>query len=186
MLVAVLAVLAIAACGVPEDDSPQELSADEVPFGLLTTPATTTTNPDDLSPSREANLWFVNADEQVEPIPREVDDHSPETVVRTLVETTSEEYPTGFNSAIPPGTMVIDTALEDGVLTVDLSSEFNTVVGGRSIVGVAQIVYTATEVIGVDAVRFQVDGEDVAVNDESGAQQTDPVTRTDYAGLNAG
>ncbi len=184
--VAVLAVIVVGACGVPEDDAPQELTADEVPFGLLTTPESTTTTPEDLPPSREADLWFVNTDEAVEPVPREVPDRSAERVVRTLVETTSEEYPPGFNSAIPPGTLLLDTALDDGVLTVDLSEEFNTVEGGRSIAAVAQIVYTATEVSGVDAVRFRVDGEDVSVNDQNGAQQNDPVTRTDYAGLNAG
>ena len=42
LLTATVAVAVLAgACGVPEDDRPQELSAEEVPFGLLTTASLT-------------------------------------------------------------------------------------------------------------------------------------------------
>ena len=69
------------------------------------------------------------------------------------------------------------------VLTLDLSEQFTTVVGQRFIAAVAQIVYTATDLDGIEAVSFRVEGEDFPVNDENGAAQEEPVDRLDFVGL---
>lgn len=175
---------ALAACGVPEDEGPEALSADEVPFGLLTTVPSTTTTVVDLPPDREAELFFLAADGRVRGVPREVEDRSPTAVLEALLATEAAAVPTGFSSAIPAGTELLDDPeIEDGVLTVDLSEEFTSVEGERSIAAVAQIVYTATGLSSVDAVAFRVEGEPVSVSDEDGAQQSDPVDRLDYDSL---
>ena len=179
--------LAVVACGVPEDDRPQELTADQVPFGLLTTAPTTTSTPEFLPPSREAELYFVNAEGLLEPLPREVGDRSAETVIETLLATDTAGLPATYSSNIAPDTLLLDAFTEsDGqndVLTVDLSEQFTTIEGERFITAVAQIVFTASDLEDVDAVSFRVEGEPIPVSDEEGAAQEDPVTPLDYRSL---
>ncbi len=179
--------LLLVACGVPEDDRPQELTADEVPFGLLTTAPTTTTTPENLPPSREAELYFLDSEGLLEPLPREVEDRSPRMVIETLLATDTAGLPATFSSNIPPDTLLLDIFTEsDGqndVLTVDLSEQFTTIEGERFIAAVAQIVFTASDLDGVDAVSFRVEGERIPVSDEEGATQDEPVTPLDYRTL---
>lgn len=180
-------VVFVVACGVPEDDGPQELTADQVPFGLLTIAPTTTSTPENLPPSREAELYFLNSEGLLEPLSREVDDRSAETVIQTLLVTDTAGLPATYSSNIPPDTVLLDIFTEsDGqtdVLTVDLSEQFTTIEGGRFSAAVAQIVFTASDIEGVDAVSFRVDGEPIPVSDENGATQEDPVTPLDYSTL---
>lgn len=179
-----LAVAGLAlACGVPEDDAPQELSADDVPFGLLTTAPTTTTTPVDLPPSRSADLYFVNSEDLIEPIEREVDDRTPETIIQTLLDTDTAGLPSGLTSNIPPDTELVDLTIDDNVVTLDLTEQFTTVEGERFIAAVAQLVFTATDITAIDLVSFRVDGDPIPVSDEDGAAQDEPVSRIDYRGL---
>jgi spore germination protein GerM len=174
----------VAGCGVPEDSAPEELSADEVPFDLLTPGSTTTTVPPpiDLPPDRRAELWFLVADEfQLEPVVREVADQNEQTVIQTLLSTSDLEQ--GLSTAIPPDTELLDAFVDDGLLTVDLSNEFTDIQGDSAIAAVAQIVYTADGLNGVSEVLFRVEGEDFPVTDEEGAIQEDPVSRLDYQSL---
>lgn len=179
--------LVVVACGVPEDEGPQELTADQVPFGLLTTAPTTTSTPEVLPPSREAELYFLDAEGLLEPLPREVGDRSAQTVIETLLATDTAGLPAGNSSNIPPDTVLLDIFTEsDGqndVLTVDLGEQFTTIESERFIAAVAQIVFTASALEGVDAVSFRVDGEPIPVSDEEGATQEDPVTPLDYQSL---
>ncbi len=179
--------LLVVACGVPEDDSPQELTVDEVPFGLLSTAPSTTSTPENLPPSREAELYFLNSEDLVEPLAREVGERSARTVVETLLATDTAALPTGFSSNIPRDTVLLDVFTEsDGqvqVLTVDLSEQFTTIEGERFIAAVAQIVFTTTALDDVDAVGFRVDGTPLPVPDEEGAAQDGPVTPLDYRSL---
>lgn len=176
-----LAALTVA-CGVPEDDHPQELSSEEVPFGLLTTP-TTTSVPETPPDARSAILFFLEAPDRLASLTRELESSRPSTVLETLVSTTSADLESGFTTAIPPGTEVLDVDVDDQVLTIDLSEEFSSIQGEGAIAAVAQIVFTATELPGVHSVAFQVEGEDIQVSDQTGAQQDEPVTRFDYATL---
>jgi spore germination protein GerM len=175
--------LALTACGVPEDSSPQELSAEEVPFGLLSTPPTTTTTPLNLPPNRAAQLYFLDADNRLVPVTNEVENRQPATILMALLATQPTDIRTGLMSAIPPDTGLLGaTRDEDDVLTVDLSNEFTSIQGERSIAAVAQIVYTMTDPgLGITGVLFQIEGEDFTVSDQDGAQQEGPVDRADYA-----
>ena len=177
------AVALLVACGVPEDSAPQELTAADVPFGMLTTAPTTTTTPIDLAPDREAALYFMDVEGNLRPLNREVEDRSAATVIMTLLATDSSSLPPRYSTNIPPDTTLLDSFVDDQVLTLDLSEQFTTVVGQRFIAAVAQIVYTATDLDGIEAVSFRVEGEDFPVNDENGAAQDEPVDRLDFVGL---
>jgi spore germination protein GerM len=183
-----LAVLALTtACGVPEDDSPQELSAEQVPADLLETPTSTTAPIQVIPIERQAELFFVNGEGEVQGVTREVEDQSPEKIIQALLATDTQSLDPGLTSNIPPETRLLDIFSaedDDDVLVVDLSEEFTTIVGGSFIAAVAQIVFTA-EAAGFDAVAFQVDGDPIEVQDEAGEQQDDPVTPLDYQSLRA-
>lgn len=72
------------------------------------------------------------------------------------------ERSAGLGSAIPAGVTLLGLEVNDGVATVDLSSEFE---AGNMVaqlpMRVAQVVYTLTRFSSIDAVRFAVDGEPV-------------------------
>ena len=182
-----LAVAALAAgCGLPTDDEPQELSADAVPFDLLAGPTTTVaTRP---GPTTElVNLYFRDT-ERLVAVPEEVGATGgtapePNEVIQALLDTTGEELDPGVRSAIPPGTVLRGTRQTGGVLTIDLSDQFTTVEGTLLIFAVAQLVYTATELPGVNRVRFAIDGERISVPDDEGVEQEDPVTPSDYLAI---
>jgi spore germination protein GerM len=174
----------VAGCGVPEDREPQVLGTDAVPPGLLTTPSTTT-QPSEVPPERQAELYFVNADGQVTPELREVEDQSDNAVLQALLGTDPTSLAGGLTTNIPPETALLNTSFDNDeeVLTVDLSEEFQTIRGEGAIAAVAQIVFTATEDDPGRAVAFQVEGDPYPVQDEEGVVSDDPVTRSDYASL---
>ncbi|MET0912539.1 MAG: GerMN domain-containing protein, partial [Acidimicrobiales bacterium] len=111
------------------------------------------------------------------------EDRSAATVIMTLLATDSSSLPPRYSTNIPPDTTLLDSFVDDQVLTLDLSEQFTTVVGQRFIAAVAQIVYTATDLDGIEAVSFRVEGEDFPVNDENGAAVDEPVDRFDFVGL---
>ena len=77
--------------------------------------------------------------------------HQPTQLVATaavnslLDGPTSDERLTGLASAVPPGTKLIGIGIHNGVATVDLTSEFQSGAGSRSMqMRLAQVVYTLT------------------------------------------
>ena len=70
---------------------------------------------------------------------------------------------TGLSSAIPPSTEVLGLELTDGLLKVDLSEEFETVVGQVRSQAIGQIVLTQTILPDVDRLSFSIDGDPLRV-----------------------
>jgi germination protein M len=86
---------------------------------------------------------------------------------------TGPDQEVGATSAIPAGTKLLGVAREGSVLEVDVSSRFESGGGGPAMqLRVAQIVYTATQFEGIEAVRILVDGEEVNFSE--------PLTRRDF------
>jgi spore germination protein GerM len=85
-------------------------------------------------------------------------------------------------SAIPDGTQLLDVALgDDGVLTVDLTREFESGGGSRSMqLRVAQVVYTATQFPTVTGVSFRLDGEPVTAIGGEGLLVDTPQTPAQF------
>lgn len=97
---------------------------------------------------------------------------------------TSDERLTGLGSAVPPGTKLIGIAIHDGVATVDLTSEFQSGAGSRSMqLRLAQVVYTLTQFPTVRKVLFRLDGSPVNVFSSEGIVLDHPVGRADYVDL---
>jgi len=116
--------------------------------------------------------------------------HQPTRLVATaavnslLDGPTSDERLTGLASAVPPGTKLIGIGIHNGVATVDLTSEFQSGAGSRSMqMRLAQVVYTLTQFPTVQKVLFRLDGSPVNVFSSEGIVLDHPVGRSDYVDL---
>lgn len=87
----------------------------------------------------------------------------------------------GMGTAIPPGTEVLGLTIDDGLATVDLSSEFEvTGMGTSGEIGlVSQVVFTLTQFPTVDAVTVTIEGEERDVILSHGLDATD-LTRVEF------
>jgi spore germination protein GerM len=89
-----------------------------------------------------------------------------------------------ITSAVPPGSRLLDLAIEDGVATVDLSREFESGGGSASVlIRLGQVVYTLTQFPTVRSVSFEIEGSPVTVFGSEGVVLDGPVARADYVDL---
>jgi germination protein M len=101
-----------------------------------------------------------------------------------LAGPTAEDEAAGMNTTIPEGTEYLGTTIDQGVATVDLSSEFESGGGSFSMSArLAQVVYTLTQFPTVDFVTFTLDGEPVDVFGGEGIVLDRPVGRKDFEDL---
>lgn len=190
LLAPLLAVLALGACGIPSDDSPMAIPADNLPPELLDpNPGSSTT----LEPSTGTTTVPVYLLEEgsdgvrLIAVDREVAQASvPNQRLLALIPgPTAEETGQGLRSSIPTDTVLLDVSADpDGnEVVVDLSDDLLTIEGAALAQAFAQIVYTATEpgAGGFRAVRFLVDGESITVLNGDGAEEEGAVSRSDYA-----
>ena len=101
-----------------------------------------------------------------------------------LAGPTRAERRAGATTAVPPDTGLLGISIENGIATVDLTSEFESGGGSLSMqLRLAQVVYTLTQFSTVKKVRFQLDGEPVNVFSDEGIILDHPVGRSDYKDL---
>jgi germination protein M len=172
-------VLALAACGLPEDGEPRAIPEDDLPPELEVEASTTSLPPGQSSPRI---LYFVdNSGEQpvLQPVERPIPEGAGLQGVldALLTDPGTEERIT----RVPPGVELLGVFLdeEDGTLTVDLSDEFGELEGEALQLAVAQVVLTATEFDEVQQVRFELEGEPTPVPTSGRSQEL--VNRCDYA-----
>ena len=171
-----LALLVTAACGIPVDASPETISVDLGDLGEI----------EEATGARLAavSIYLVRDDRLVHvtrdlPSPAQLSD-----VLESLVSgETDPEDRAGLRSSIPIGTELRGVTEEGGVARIDLSSDFAAVGGRQELLAVAQVVFTAAGIEGVDAVAFELEGTPTDVPTPSGALADHPVTAADYAVL---
>lgn len=78
--------------------------------------------------------------------------------------------------------MISGAGAEEGVLTVGVTPAFTDVAGADQLRSFAQVVWTATGIEGVDAVRFGTADGPLEVPTDAGLTD-DPVDRADYGSL---
>lgn len=152
-LVVALAVLSVG-CSISTDAQPRDLAVSSTSTSV---PATPTTG------GARAYLYYV-LDGQLVPVLLPLSDHQIETVLNALLKApTLGDRTKDLTTSIPVGTRLTSRRPEDGTLSLDLSGDFDNVVGPNRQQAIAQIVMTATEFPEVDRVRFSVDGKPVQV-----------------------
>jgi spore germination protein GerM len=174
-------VAALAACGVSSDSRPRDILPDEEPsdVGVAQTASA--------QPGTGATVYFLG--------PESPGEHAPLTAVgregradrasllMALLDgpTATEQDAQGLRTAIPAGTTLRSASLDSrGTLQVDVSAEFLVGAGDVLLDAVAQIVFTASEIDGVERVRLLVDGEPQDWPTSSGNSTREPLTIYDY------
>ncbi len=95
---------------------------------------------------------------------------------------TAEDGEAGLATEIPAGTELLGVDIDDGVATVDLSSEFASGGGSLSMqMRIAQIVFTLTQFESVDRVAFKLDGAPTEAIGGEGVLVSPPVDRMTFA-----
>jgi spore germination protein GerM len=184
--VAVVVVVLLGACGVSTDEEPRTMSPENVPFGLLEPATSTTTTVLDERRQTGIGIYLVTPDGALVQRPRTiVGEPSPQKAVSVLLEgPNAEEAAANLTTVIPSGTEL--RAIEpptEGLVTVDLSSDFLSVTGPRQVQAVAQVVFTLLDVPGVQSVLFRFEGERAEVPDGNGELTAEPLNRSDYRSL---
>jgi spore germination protein GerM len=191
--VAVAGALTVAGCGIATEETPREIPTDAIPESLrgVTTPTTSVAS--EPGSARIETVYLVRSGraggaDALEPVAVEVaESGSPEDLPRRVIDALVAARPDALDrpdllNAVPPDTQVRRAELgPDGVLDLDLT-DLDTVEGTLQRLAVAQLVFTLTQLVEprVDAVRFSVDGQPVAVPVERGTVPAgEPVTRAD-------
>ncbi len=110
----------------------------------------------------------------------------PEERVRWQVEklVAGPEPGSGLTTTLPEGTRLLGASTNGGVLTVDLSSEFEQGGGTALMAGrLNQLFYTLTQPKDVDAVRLRVEGREVFVFSGDGLEVEQPWVRSSHPEL---
>jgi germination protein M len=98
-----------------------------------------------------------------------------------LTGTTGFEEDIGLHSEIPLETRLLGINIENGVATVDLSSDFEAGGGSFSMqMRIAQVVFTLTQFETVDAVLFHIDGQPREAIGGEGIMVDQPLARDDF------
>ena len=181
------------ACSLRSDDAPRPIAKEAIPTVLYQqNPASTTTIKSD-STTQQHTLYIVRSQGTTETLvgqsaaiaspsdPRDL----PRTVIDRLVSNPPVSEQADLVSFIPPTVKVL-SAIQDGdVLDIDLSN-LKAIEGTHLRLAVAQMVFTATELPGVNGVRFKVDGAPSAVNlDEKSSDPTAIIRRADFPTLSS-
>jgi len=135
------------------------------------------------------DVWFARGEQLVSE--RRTHARTPRVataaVSALLAGPTSAERAAGVKTAIPAGTRLLGVSINDGVATVDLTSQYQSGGGSLSMqVRLGQVVYTLTQFPTVKSVRFALDGAPVNVFSSEGIVLGHPVGRADYRDLALG
>ena len=186
-LLVLLGLVTIAsACGVPSDDQPREIAAQNVPFSLLapTAEATSTTVPA-ANAMAHVTIYLADAEGNLVSVQRDVS--APGTVRKALVALLGGPTPDEadrLHTAITSATKLLDLdGPANGLVTIDLSRQVLDITGKQQIIALAQVVYTATSRRNVERVLFRVDGKPKEVPTGDGTLTAEPLTRLSYSEL---
>lgn len=181
-LVAVLAALVLSACGIPRDRSPQVLSDADIG------PLVNTAAADAASTPGGQRIYFFTSSGATESLRLQAVNRSvPANVANVLSElfkgVSDAEKTQRLSSQIPVGTRLLGVSpMRDGTVEVNVDQTINRA-QNNLYAAVAQIVYTATSVAGVERVRLLVDGAPKSWPGDDRVERTGELTPLAYPTL---
>jgi hypothetical protein len=167
---AVLALLLVAGCGVSSQDAPVSVPTERLPAAAGTPsagrPGVTSTG-----------VLYLCREDQLEPVEFLFEGQGLAGRISALLMLPAP--PEGLRTAIPAGTSLEGVQQDGAVVTLELSEQVLRLRGPDQQLALAQLVYTATEVPGVQALRLSVAGKLVPLPDQSGRLVERPLQRED-------
>lgn len=166
-------------CGVPSDGSPRPVADDDLPASLRSAPPTSTTPAQ--TPDETASVYLIRGDSLVR-----VDDVSSGSDLEAMLDVlqrgpTAAQAKAGNRSAFTDLDLIRGSEVEGSTAVIDLEPAFADVSHQDQILGLGQLVLTATDRPGVKAVRITVAGEETEVPAGDGTLTSGTLTRADYA-----
>lgn len=177
-LVATATVLATG-CGVPLDNSPRAVLATTTTIATDGGPAAGSAEVDDGDIT--AFLFFI-ANNQLINLDQEITSREPADALTALFAGVPPGASEDVLSQIPTGTRLLGVRQLGTLLVVDVSTEFDNLVGTGRSQATAQIVMTATDLEGIDQVSLRIEGQPTQVFSQIRGD-TDQVGACDYLGL---
>jgi hypothetical protein len=184
--VAMTAVLLFTSCSVGTDRFVRDVS-EEQRLPLLTETAIVE------SQGGDGRIYLVAAGEtgqqrQLRSVQRDVRTTPeillPEILLLLLLNGPSQsELDNRMVTAIPAGTSLISTRRSGTTLFVDITEQITELTGEALTLAVAQLVFTASELPGVRAVRLRINGEDQAWPRGDGQSRVGDLRVFDYPGI---
>ena len=181
-----LALAAVAGCGLPVDALPQPIPSDEVPSALLA-PTSTIATPTNHGSRIPVAVYFVAPDgtQLVKTTQWVIPKITPQKLLDALDGgPTSIEFDQNIQSALPPDAGLVSGGVTNGVLVVYLDQSYESLLPNQEPLYFAQIVWTATSLIGVKSLVFYYNEATVApVLGNGSIAPAYLVARCDYAQL---
>ena len=182
VVVALLLLAALTACGVPTHGSASKVKSKDVPFGLLRKQGGSSASGD--SGHEEALVYFAKNGRLVASSRRLAPPVTVQSVLRALDRGPNQvEIAAGLRSALPDQDPVSRISLSSGTARVDLARPFTALSSGDQIVALGQLVYTLTARPGVGLVRFTLLGRTTEVPRADGSLTAARVSRDDYLAI---
>lgn len=117
-------------------------------------------------------------------VARDLGDDPDAVVAALLAGPNGDEFTDQLRTALPDGLQVITLQRRaGGIVDLDITDEIQQLSGDAQVLALAQIVYTMSELNGIEAVRISVDGESVQWPDGNGELTVGPLTVYDFPGL---
>lgn len=119
----------------------------------------------------------------IEPVHVSAGRMNPEERARQQIEAlrNGPEPDSGLSSVVPQGTRLLEASLDSGILTVNLSREFEAGGGTASMIGrLYQVFYTVTRPADVQGVSLQIEGQTVHIFSGDGLIVEQPWIRSEF------
>lgn len=172
----------LTACGIATDAGPRDIpEADQRQLGLSNDSTAG-------AAAGSARIYLVapaasGQSPTLQAVARNVAETPTEVMTALLAGANAAERTKQFRSAIPADERLLSTRVVAGVLHIDLSSPILDVSGPDLIQAVAQLVFTASDIEGVQRVELLVDGQPRRWPSGDGSLQSTPLTVYDFPGL---
>jgi spore germination protein GerM len=179
-------------CGIPTDHSPRLLDRRDMPAALSR--GTTTTQVHTTGGSLATKIYLVRntaGRSVLQPVTVEVSEKTTivsqaEAALEALIadQPASRPATASLTNVIPSTLHILGASLDGDVLELDLSHFDTSIVGGQQKLAFAEMVFTLTELNGIDAVKFSLAGQPAQAPVDSGASTAGAaIRRRDYRQL---
>ena len=177
VLVIAASILTLGACGIQTDSAPREVPVEERALASGGSAAGT-----DASGADRIYLVAPGEERLLRSVPRDAALRE-DLITILLLGPNDDESAAQYSTFIPPSTQLISARSKGQILILDLTNEIADLTGQSLSQAIAQIVYTANEIDGIEAVQLKVEGEDLAWPKSDGDTTTDPLRIYDYPGF---